>query len=79
MWREGDRQQRNQHRVVDLQPPAAPDEELLASEEQSAVAQALARLSQREQETLLAHEVSGQDTVRSPPSRGRRQERWPLS
>jgi len=62
MWREGDRQQRNQHRVVDLQPPAAPDEELLASEEQSAVAQALARLSEREQETLLAHEVSGQDT-----------------
>jgi len=62
MWRDNDRRERNQHRVVDLRPPAAPDEELLASEEQSAVEQALARLSRRERETLLAHEVSGQDT-----------------
>jgi len=30
MWRENDRRERNQHRVVDLLPPAAPDEELLA-------------------------------------------------
>jgi len=63
MWRDDDRQKRNQHRVVDLRPPAAPDEQLLAREEQSAVAQALARLSEREQEALLAHEVSGQDTL----------------
>jgi len=62
MWRENDRRERNQHRVVDLRPPAAPDEGLLASEEQSAVEQALARLSRRDRETLLAHEVSGQDT-----------------
>ncbi len=62
MWREGDRHERNQHRVVDLQAPAAPDEQLLANEEQSAVARAMARLSEREQQTLLAHEVSGQDT-----------------
>ncbi len=62
MWRDNDRRERNQHRVVDLRPPAAPDEELLASEEQSAVEQALARLSRRDRETLLAHEVSGQDT-----------------
>lgn len=62
MWRDDDRHKRNQHRVVDLRPPAAPDEQLLANEEQSAVAQALARLSEREREALLAHEVSGQDT-----------------
>jgi serine/threonine-protein kinase RsbT len=62
MWQEKDRHQRNQHRVVDLRPPAAPDEGLLAGEEHAAVGQALARLSERERDTLLAHEVSGQDT-----------------
>jgi RNA polymerase sigma factor (sigma-70 family) len=62
MWRDDDRDRRNRHRVVDMRQPAAPDEQLLASEEQSAVAQALARLSEREREALLAHEVSGQDT-----------------
>lgn len=62
MWRDEDRRKRNQHRVVDLRSPAAADEQLLAGEEQSAVEQALARLSERERETLLAHEVSGQDT-----------------
>jgi len=63
MWRDDARQKRNQHRIVDLRPAAAPDEQLLAREEQSAVAQALARLSEREQDALLAHEVSGQDTL----------------
>jgi serine/threonine-protein kinase RsbT len=62
MWRDDDRHKRNQHRVVDLRPPAAPDEQLLASEEQSAVSQALARLSERDRVALLAHDVSGQDT-----------------
>lgn len=62
MWRDDDRHKRNQHRVVDLRPPEAPDEQLLANEEQSAVSQALARLSEREREALLAHEVSGRGT-----------------
>ncbi|MBA2558506.1 MAG: sigma-70 family RNA polymerase sigma factor, partial [Propionibacteriales bacterium] len=62
MWKEQDRHRRNQHRVVDFRPPAAPDEELLQREEQSAVTQALARLSEPERHTLLAHEVAGQDT-----------------
>lgn len=61
-WKEQDRHRRNQHRVVDLRPPAAPDEQLLAREEHDAVAQALAQLSEQERHTLLAHEVSGQDT-----------------
>lgn len=60
--KEQDRSRRHQHRVVDLRPVAAPDEGLLADEEQAAVAQALTRLSQRERQLLLAHEVSGQDT-----------------
>src|SRR5688572_27190880 len=62
LWREQDKHRRNQHRIVDLLPAQAPDEDLLAREEQSAVAEALVRLSDRERETLLAHEVSGQDT-----------------
>ena len=62
MWRDDDRRKRNQHRVLDLRQPEAPDDQLLLSEEQSAVVQALARLSEREREALLAHEVSGQGT-----------------
>lgn len=56
------RQKRNEHRVIDLRSPQAPDEGLLASEDQAAVSQALARLSGRERETLLAHEVAGHGT-----------------
>jgi len=62
MWKEQDRNRRNEHRVVDLVPVQAPDEDLLRSEEREAVASALSRLSERERQTLLAHEVSGQDT-----------------
>jgi serine/threonine-protein kinase RsbT len=62
MWRDADRHERNQHRVVDLRPAPEADEGLLAREEQSAVARALARLSERERESLIAHEVAGQDT-----------------
>jgi RNA polymerase sigma factor (sigma-70 family) len=62
MWRQRDRDRRNQHRVVDLRPPDTPDDDLLAQEERDAVAQALQRLSARERETLLAHEVHGKDT-----------------
>ncbi|HYP46715.1 MAG TPA: sigma-70 family RNA polymerase sigma factor [Propionibacteriaceae bacterium] len=61
-WIEQDRHRRNQHRVLDLVPLQAPDEELLKTEERSAVSVALARLSDLERDTLLAHEVSGRDT-----------------
>ncbi len=62
MWRDQDRQRRHQHRVVDLRPPQLPDEDVLAEEDRAAMAEALTRLSERERSTLLAHEVSGQDT-----------------
>jgi RNA polymerase sigma factor (sigma-70 family) len=62
MWRDLDRRQRNQHKVVDLRPPVEAHEPVLAAEEQSAISEALSRLSERERETLLAHEVAGQDT-----------------
>lgn len=62
MRKEQDRHRRNQHRIIDLRAPGAPDEGLLQREEGDAVAEALERLSERDRQTLLAHEVSGQDT-----------------
>jgi RNA polymerase sigma factor (sigma-70 family) len=62
LWRDRDRQRRHQHRIVDPRLPAAPDEGLLAREDRDAVTAALTRLTERERETLLAHEVSGRDT-----------------
>ncbi|MCF6507022.1 sigma-70 family RNA polymerase sigma factor [Blastococcus sp. MG754426] len=62
LWREQDRQRRNQHRVVDLHPSEAPDADVLAREDRDAVSAALRRLGERERATLLAHEVAGQDT-----------------
>jgi RNA polymerase sigma factor (sigma-70 family) len=63
MRKEQDRHRRNQHRVVDLTPAQAPDEDMLRREDEDAVSSALGRLSDRERQTLLAHEVSGQDTA----------------
>jgi RNA polymerase sigma factor (sigma-70 family) len=62
MWRSQDMQRRNRHRVVEMDSVEALDERLLKEEERAAIAAALEHLSEREQETLLAHEVSGQDT-----------------
>jgi RNA polymerase sigma factor (sigma-70 family) len=62
MWRDEDRRRRNQHRVVDLRVPDPPDEGVLREEERSAVSQALDRLSTREREALLAHELTGMGT-----------------
>lgn len=62
MWKEQDRHRRNQHRVVQPASDAAADEDLIRQEERYAVSAALGRLSERERRTLLAHEVSGQDT-----------------
>jgi RNA polymerase sigma factor (sigma-70 family) len=70
LWRAHDRDRRNQHRVVDFRSPDAPDTELLAQEEQDAVARALRQLSEAERELLLAHEVTGQDTRSLADQRG---------
>jgi RNA polymerase sigma factor (sigma-70 family) len=61
MWRSQDTQRRNRHRIVEVGDVDAPDVQLLKEEERTAVAAALKHLSDREQQTLLAHEVSGQD------------------
>lgn len=62
MWRDADRRNRNQHRVLDLSTPDPPETQVVLDEEQSAMATALARLSDRERRTLLDHEVAGTDT-----------------
>src|SRR5919206_1977931 len=50
LWRDRDRQRRHQHRVVDLRPSEAPDEDLLAREDRDAVAAALTPPSDPERE-----------------------------
>lgn len=60
--RNQDRHRRNEHLVVDLASVEAPEDNLLRMEERNAVATALQRLSNGERRTLLAHEVTGQDT-----------------
>ena len=54
MWRDADRRDRNLHKVVDLRVPEAPEEPLLAEEEQAAIAQALDRLGERERRPVRA-------------------------
>ncbi|MGZ4518228.1 MAG: sigma-70 family RNA polymerase sigma factor, partial [Mycobacteriaceae bacterium] len=62
MWRQDDRDVRNQHRIHDPTVPDEVEEVVVASEEQSAINEALRRLTDREREVLLAHEVSGRPT-----------------
>jgi serine/threonine-protein kinase RsbT len=62
LWKERDIQRRNQHRVLDLVPVDQPDRHLEAAEDRTAVSRALARLSERDRNLLLAHEVAGTDT-----------------
>ncbi|WP_404384825.1 sigma-70 family RNA polymerase sigma factor [Knoellia locipacati] len=62
MWRQDDRDARNQHRLHDPSEPEDAEHRVVATEEQSAISEALGRLSDRERQILLAHEVSGQPT-----------------
>lgn len=62
MWRDRDRESRNQHRALDLSTPEVPEDQVVLEEEQAAISDALGRLDDQERARLLAHEVSGQDT-----------------
>ncbi|HEY3535664.1 MAG TPA: sigma-70 family RNA polymerase sigma factor [Pedococcus sp.] len=62
MRRDRDREARNKHRALDLSQPDDPHTHVLADEASAAIVQALARLGDRERESLLAHEVAGRDT-----------------
>jgi RNA polymerase sigma factor (sigma-70 family) len=61
--REQERQRRHRHRLVDLSEPERPDEEALRREEAAALDAALARLSDRDRQAVVAHEVEGVDTA----------------
>jgi anti-sigma regulatory factor (Ser/Thr protein kinase) len=62
-WRRADTGKRHEHRLLDPQRPAAPEESMLEREEAEALGAALERLSSRDREVLLAHEVDGRDTT----------------
>jgi RNA polymerase sigma factor (sigma-70 family) len=64
------RARRNVHLLVEPDESGDLDEETLRREETSLVAAALARLSPREREILLAHEVGGVDTASLAAERG---------
>ena len=57
------RGRRHAHRLIDLREPVLPDEEALRREESRAITTALGKLSQHDQEALVAHEVEGTDTA----------------
>jgi RNA polymerase sigma factor (sigma-70 family) len=57
-----ERQRRNQHRLAEIPPAEHVDHNLLEGEQRVAMATALARLSERDRQALVAHEVDGQDT-----------------
>ena len=61
-WRRADTGKRHEHRLFDPRGADAPDEVLVEREEADAVRAALERLTPREREVLVAHEVEGQDT-----------------
>jgi serine/threonine-protein kinase RsbT len=64
------RARRNAHLLVERDASGSPDEATLRQEETSLVAAALARLSPREREILIAHEVAGVDTASLAAERG---------
>lgn len=61
-WRSQDRERRHRHRWFQPDDPGTLDEEVLAGADRAAMAAALARLSPRERELLLGHEVEGTPT-----------------
>jgi serine/threonine-protein kinase RsbT len=64
-----DRGRRHAHRLIDLGEPVLPEQAALRGEERRAITAALARLSRRDQEALVAHEVEGIDTATLASSR----------
>jgi RNA polymerase sigma factor (sigma-70 family) len=60
---------RHAHRLIDLREPVLPEEEALRREERRAITTALGKLSQHDQEALVAHEVEGTDTATLAASR----------
>lgn len=70
MWRQQDRELRNQHRTHDPGAPEQGEDLVIASEESAAMARAVQRLDERERRVLLAHEVDGEATSTLADSSG---------
>jgi RNA polymerase sigma factor (sigma-70 family) len=56
-WRQTERGRRHEHQLIDLRQPAGPEDELLKRENADAVAAALAELTPRERNAILAHDL----------------------
>ena len=65
---ERDRQRRNQHRALEVDPGVDAYANILRHADIEAITGALARLTEQERATLLAHELAGRGTSRSGPS-----------
>lgn len=61
-WRQTERTRRHEHRFVDLQEPFGPEDELIQREDADAVSAALAELTPRERDAILAHDVDQVET-----------------
>jgi serine/threonine-protein kinase RsbT len=59
MWRNDARQRGNRHRLHAPPDPTSPEEQLLAAEDQEAMARALEQFTEEERHLLLAHEADG--------------------
>jgi len=61
-WRSIDIGKRHEHRLLDGRAADQPEDRVVEEEETQAIRAALDRLSPRERELVVAHEVTGQDT-----------------
>lgn len=61
-WRQLERSRRHEHQLLDMRRPARPEDEVLQREEADAVAAAMAELSPRERDAIVAHELEGVET-----------------
>jgi len=61
-WRQTERSRRHEHQLIDVRPTPPPEDVVLQREDADAVAAALAELSPRERDAIVAHELGGVDT-----------------
>ncbi|MBA2312982.1 MAG: sigma-70 family RNA polymerase sigma factor [Actinobacteria bacterium] len=61
--RSAERRRRHLHRLVDLRDVQRPEDEILRAEERGAVTRALSRLSVKDRNAIMAHDVHGVDTA----------------
>ena len=61
-WRQTERSRLHDHQLINLRLPAEPEDEVLRREDADAVAVALAELTPRERDAIVAHELEGVET-----------------